>query len=163
VKRIAYLLGIGLVFSLLPPPLPTFAAFPGGNGYIVFQSRYPLGITVSSDDGSSQLGLGNGEYPNLSPNGKRIVFEDVSDIWVMNADGSGRHRLTNDGSTASDSEPAWSPDGARIVFVGTRADFFNTKRDVFVMNADGPHVNCLTSTDPADRHESLRHAHRDRR
>ena len=33
----------------------------------------------------------------------------------MNADGSGQTRLTN--NLASDSEPAWSPDGSTIAFV----------------------------------------------
>ena len=38
-----------------------------------------------------------------------------SRIWVMNSDGSGQRRLTNDPGFA-DLAPAWSPDGARIVF-----------------------------------------------
>jgi Tol biopolymer transport system component len=135
------MLGIGLVASLSPPSL---AAFPGGNGYIGFQSGSPVGITVSSADGSQLLPVGNGAFPNWSPDGTKIVFQDGNDIWTMNADGSGRRNLTNDGSNAIDSEPAWSPDGDRIVFISTRDDFFNTERDVYLMNADGTHIKHYT-------------------
>ena len=38
-----------------------------------------------------------------------------SDIFVMNADGSGRESLTT--GTAEDTDPAWSPEGSRLVFV----------------------------------------------
>lgn len=61
----------------------------------------------------------------------RIVFESDrdgnSEIYVMNDDGSGQTRLTN--NSGIDAEPRWSSDGAKIVFV----------RDgqIYVMNADG--------------------------
>ena len=37
-----------------------------------------------------------------------------SDIYVMNADGSGTRRLTH--NAGYDAEPAWSPDGRKIAF-----------------------------------------------
>ena len=36
------------------------------------------------------------------------------DIYVMNADGSGQTRLTDD--PADDFNPSWSPDGGKIAF-----------------------------------------------
>ena len=52
----------------------------------------------------------------------RIAFASDRDgnweIYVVNADGSGLVRLTND--PAADSTPSWSPDGRRIAFTSTR-------------------------------------------
>jgi Tol biopolymer transport system component len=69
----------------------------------------------------------------------KIAFDTNRDgneeIYVMNPDGSGQIRLTND--PASDFGPAWSPDGSKIAF--------NRGFDIFVMNADGSAPTRLTS------------------
>jgi dipeptidyl aminopeptidase/acylaminoacyl peptidase len=68
----------------------------------------------------------------------KIAFNSNRDgndeIYVMNADGTGQTRLTN--NAASDFEPAWSPDGTKIAF--------NRGFDIFVMNADGSEPTRLT-------------------
>ncbi|QDU33198.1 translocation protein TolB [Poriferisphaera corsica] len=69
--------------------------------------------------------------PNWSPDGKYIVFCTVidpesddyqrmtkADVWVMNADGSGRARVT--AGPYAHQQPAWSADGS-ILFVSDRA------------------------------------------
>lgn len=76
----------------------------------------------------------------------KIVYtrrgEDGSEIWNMNADGSGSRRL------GPGSSPCWSPDGSKIAFTMTVDD--NT--DIYYMDsADGGNVTRLT-TDPADDH-----------
>ena len=76
-----------------------------------------------------------------SPDGSRIAFSSQRDgvvdsisggvsteIYVMNADGSGVTRLTD--NSEADYNPAWSPDGKRIAFKHAR-------RTLTVMNADG--------------------------
>ena len=54
-----------------------------------------------------------------------------SDIYVMNADGSGTRKLTH--NARQNAQPAWSPDGRKIAFRSTR----NGNREIYVMNTDG--------------------------
>lgn len=61
------------------------------------------------------------------------------DIYIIHADGSGLKRLTRD--SASDVNPAWSPDGRTIAFSSTRTG----KGDIYLMLADGGNVRQLTS------------------
>ena len=63
-----------------------------------------------------------------------------NEIYVMNADGTGVTRLTND--PASDQDAAWSPDGTRLAFTSTR----NGDYDIYVMNADGTGITQLTTS-----------------
>ena len=82
----------------------------------------------------------------------KIVFGSTrdgnSEIYVMDSDGSGHVRLTDD--PAIDSDPAWSPDGRRIAFVSRR----NGRVDhIYVMDSDGRNLKQLTqdsnSSEPA--------------
>ena len=91
--------------------------------------------------------------PSWALDGKRIVYccrkgapereggVRTFEICVMNADGTGQARLTN--NTIGDLTPTWSPDGTKIVFhrrVGGRGQF-----QLFVINADGTGEKQLTS------------------
>jgi TolB protein len=69
--------------------------------------------------------------------GTKIAFSCTGDICVVNADGSGRLRLTRD--KWIDSYPAWSPDGRRVAFTGNLGRFL-----IFVVNADGSDRRRLT-------------------
>ena len=66
-----------------------------------------------------------------------------SEIYVMNADGSAQENLTR--HPASDSNPTWSRDGRRLVFVSRR----DGNSEIYVMNADGSGLRNLTRT-PSD-------------
>jgi len=60
---------------------------------------------------------GNDVYnvePDWSPDGSKIAFEQNGEICIMNADGSGFVKLTN--NTWFDAEPQWHPDGSKLVF-----------------------------------------------
>ena len=52
--------------------------------------------------------------PMLSPDGSQIAFAAVGDIYVVPATGGKPVNLTND--SALDTDPAWSPDGASLVY-----------------------------------------------
>ena len=60
--------------------------------------------------------------PTFSPDGRRIAFVGAtgerSDVYVMNVDGSGLRRLTND--LYGDAQPSWSPDGRYIAVASER-------------------------------------------
>jgi Tol biopolymer transport system component len=74
-------------------------------------------------------------------------FRDA-DIYLVNADGSGRTRLTR--TALVEGSPSWSADGARIAFQGCRAgsdpdgDVDPRTCELYVMDADGTAVTRLT-------------------
>lgn len=81
-------------------------------------------------------------FPDWSPDGSKIAFRRIiggtSQIFVMNADGSGMVQLT---AGPGGSTPAWSPDGARIAF-----DSDPTGRsEIYVMDADGTGLTQVTT------------------
>jgi Tol biopolymer transport system component len=89
-----------------------------------------LEIYVMGADGGRQTRLTNSpdadRLPAWSPDGTHIAFlstpdlRDVhNDVYVVQPDGSGSQRLTNDGLVSSF---AWSPDSRHIAFVSYRDD-----------------------------------------
>ena len=70
-----------------------------------------------------------------SPDGRRIAFLSTRDgqpeLYVMNAHGSDRRRLTD--APGEDADAAWSPDGAEIAFDSKRTG----KSQIYLMRADG--------------------------
>jgi Tol biopolymer transport system component len=74
----------------------------------------------------------------------RIVFSNgTSDVWVVNADGSGLRRLTT--NAANDFDPTLSPEGTMIAFRSDR----DGDNEVYVMRADGSRQRDV-SREPVD-------------
>ena len=80
---------------------------------------------VYATDGSGLLAyLGNGSFGSWSSDSTKIVYaieEDdghaitASDLYIINADGTGKKQLTNTPDRL-ETYPRWSPDDARVVF-----------------------------------------------
>jgi hypothetical protein len=68
----------------------------------------------------------------------------IRELYVVNADGSGEHRLTFNHLNARD--PEWSPDGARIVFSGID----NGNWDIYSVDASGGDLRRLTTGPETD-------------
>ena len=77
----------------------------------------------------------------VAENGQ-IAFESTRDgdteIYLMNADGSGVIKLTD--NSVEDRDPTWSPDGSRIAFA--RGPYGSA--EIYVMNASGENAARLT-------------------
>lgn len=86
-----------------------------------------IGFYVVNVDGSGQRLMSRyGDGPAWSPDGRRIAFVGRWGIWVMNADGSVRRKLTTQSTGRGDGTRLyWSPDGRTLAFLsgGDCGDF----------------------------------------
>ena len=111
--------------------------------------------------------LGYDGGPFFSPDGKQIVYRawhpqtpaDSADyvglltqnlvrpsrmeIWVMNADGSNQHQVTNLGG--ANFAPYFHPDGRRILFASNYKNPRSRNFDLFLINADGTGLEQITT------------------
>jgi len=164
---------LGLVVALGAGGASAQAALRA-NGKLAFASGRdgdPEVYTMNAN-GSAQRRLtfntGGGDFPLLdfwpswAPDGERIVYTSFRglppnpDVFIMNADGSAPRRVTSD--PRGDLDPAFFPDGRKIVFVrevpGESPDAPAASQDIWTINADGTGAKNLTpgpgrETEPA--------------
>lgn len=70
-------------------------------------------------------------HPDLSPDGKEVVFSLYGDLWVVPVRGGNARRITL--HSANDVRPKWSPDGRFIAFTSDRQGNF----DIYITLAQG--------------------------
>lgn len=154
------------MIACLWPVAFAHAAFPGANGKIAFDNGGDFafgggGIRVMNPDGTGITDLSPQDdlWPSWSPVGTQIAFQTHDPIesgcewagpcnwgvWKMTATGGGRTHLDgpyDEGFGAF--QPAWSPDGQKIVFA---ADYPNgAGMRLYTINADGTGFTPLTSS-----------------
>ncbi len=135
---------------------PAFVALPEDQDVIFLATErlaQPMQLWAMREDGTEILQLtdGPGEYaaPSWSPDGTRIAFayraseQEKRDLYVIDSDGSGLHRLT-DTDDLSEEDPEWSPDGQRLVYTA-------------MVNEDdlGGRIRVLEVSDPEVEHDTV--------
>jgi TolB protein len=151
---------------------------------IVFGSQREgdFDIYIMNSDGSNvrrlteRLGYDGG--PWISPDGRKIVWrawypeteEELDlwhdcmennyvvpvplDLWVMNADGTEKRRILQNGAT--NWAPSWYPDGKRIIFSSNMDDWhedikrFGHNFELYLINIDGTGLERITYNNTFD-------------
>jgi TolB protein len=125
----------------LPPAAGKIAFTSGRNSEQIWPDQIftmnGTGAEVTQITDSPEWGVGD---IRLSPDGSRILFracnEVLCDLWIVNADGTGLSRLTDDGTGGLWSD--WSPDGTKIAFAhGRPTEGWTSAHGIDVINADG--------------------------
>lgn len=152
-------------YTDIADPQDFYPSVSPDNAYLLFDTNRPSNggtiLKMKLSDGSSSyltysgsvLGesvISPAEQATWSPNGTKIAFAAYpgypdfkpEQIYVMNADGSGKTQLTNE-TEAGCSYPSWSPDGTKIVFQKEYPGFANSL-EIWIMNADGSGAKALT-------------------
>jgi WD40 repeat protein len=139
----------GAVFVLGRDAQPARFGSPPINGRIAFAAfdGETWQIHTAEPGGTSELQITtlkgeNAFQPAWSPDGRRLAFvvatESHSDIYTIDADGTGFTRLTDDGGSHL---PSWSPDGTRLAYSRAAGD---GTEDIWIIKADGTSATQIT-------------------
>jgi hypothetical protein len=102
---------------------PAEAAYPGSDGLIAFVhdgNIVTINPTAHPAKPKTLTTGGHASGPRWSPSGKQIAYIEAGNLWVMNANGSHKERLTDSAPGYQDSRPSWSPNGRYLAFVKTK-------------------------------------------
>ena len=99
-------------------------------------------------------GLTNAEDPQVSPDGRRVVYtssttdaeskKGQSEVWICDIDGGNARQLTHGGTRNGGAR--WSPNGSQIAFVSDRVG--EKKAGIFVLPAGSGGLCILVRAKP---------------
>src|SRR6266568_4680517 len=109
-------------------------------------AKTPTAKTPTIDQSLETMSVNS---PKISPDGKRVIYEQSrtnwesnafdTELWIADTATASRHLLSLRGSSSSDA--AWSPDGRWIAFLsdrpGSLKDSPAGKKQLYIMPADG--------------------------
>ena len=78
---------------------------------------WSINFNGSNDRFLSTCTLEGDDRPRLSPNGKKLLFQNDFNLWIMNIDGSDKIRLTDFPRGHLAYHGQWSPSGSHIVYI----------------------------------------------
>ena len=128
-----------------------------GNSEKTYLSIFPDGKKVAYieakdvfiDDGTTETNLtsdGKNSHVDVSSFNEKIAYSSITtgamEIWVMNADGSGKTKITN-GVTFNSKLPSWKSDGTKIAYVKHIVP--GNAHQIWIMDADGGNQTQLTT------------------
>jgi TolB protein len=79
---------------------------------------------------------------------QNLIRPTALEIWVMNADGSNKRQVTNNGK--ANFGPYFFPDGKRIIFASNMHDPSKRNFDLYKINVDGSGLERITFNDSFD-------------
>lgn len=79
---------------------------------------------------------------------ENLIRPSVLEIWVMNADGSNKRQVTNNGK--ANFAPYFFPDGKRIIFASNMDDPKGRNFDLYKINVDGSGLERITDNETFD-------------
>ncbi len=121
----------------------------GGKDSVVSQVPFAVTLTVSTPryeprkydfDGPGSRTVKGIRCPVVSPDGKKVAFVALGDLWLLKIGDQEPQRLTDDAYYEND--PAWSPDGNRLLFSADRSG----NMDLYVMDMGTKQADRLTDT-----------------
>jgi WD40 repeat protein len=155
IGRVGFAVAIALTAAGTTAP-SALATYQGRNGTLAYQvnmndpdsgntvdsqiSSIPSGSKANCDDptgNEAPCAIGRISY---SPDGKRIVAERSGQLELLDARGKNVTALKQ--LTSSDTDPAFLPNGATVVFAGTA----DGRQNLYTVNADGTGLRQLTTT-----------------
>ena len=75
--------------------------------------------------------------------GQHMIRPNKMELWLMNADGSDQHQITNLGG--ANFGPSWTPDGKRIIFSSNHKNPRSGNFDLYLVNLDGSGLEQVTT------------------
>ena len=79
---------------------------------------------------------------------QRLVRPNRMELWVMNADGSDQHQITQLGG--ANFGPSWTPNGKRLIFSSNYKQPRSGNFDLFLVNLDGSGLEQVTTDEGFD-------------